>query len=127
MKLKYWLMLAFLIVMLLPVAAGWALYSLYNYYNDQRAVTEYVELSGQLAPIELALSDPGLYQLHSPDAFAALSELENGRVNFALYLPTGIRVYTSEGSTWSAGAYTVGGRSCIVICTTYRFVIVHFR
>lgn len=109
MKLKYWLMLAFLIVMLLPVAAGWALYSLYNYYNDQRAVTEYVELSGQLAPIELALSDPGLYQLHSPDAFAALSELENGRVNFDLYLPTGIRVYTSGGSTWSAGAYTVGG------------------
>ena len=50
MKLKYWLMVAFLIVMLLPVAAGWALFSLYNYYNDQRSVAEYVELTGRLAP-----------------------------------------------------------------------------
>lgn len=109
MKLKYWLMIAFLIVMLLPVAAGWALFSLYNYYNDQRAVTEYVELSGRLAPIEQVLSDPGLYRLQSSDAYAALSELANERVNFDLYLPTGIRVYTSGGDTWSVGAYSVKG------------------
>lgn len=109
MKLKYWLMLAFLTVMLLPVVAGWALFSLYNYYNDQRAVTEYVELSGRMAPIEQTLSDPGLYHLQSSDAFATLSELANDRVNFNLYLPTGIRVYTSGGDTWSAGTYTVRG------------------
>ncbi|NUU76087.1 sensor histidine kinase [Paenibacillus xylanilyticus] len=109
MKLKYWLMIAFLIVMLLPVAAGWALFSLYNYYNEQLAVTEYVELSGRLAPIEQVLSEPGLYRLQSADAYATLSKLANEQVNFDLYLPSGIRVYTSGGDTWSAGAYTVRG------------------
>jgi len=109
MKLKYWLMIAFLIVMLLPVAAGWALFSLYNYYNDQRAVTEYVELSGRLAPIEQVLTDPGLYRVQSSDAYAPLSELTSDQVNFDLYLPSGIRVYTSGGDTLSAGAYSVRG------------------
>lgn len=109
MKLKYWLMIAFLIVMLLPVAAGWALFSLYDYYNDQRSVAEYVELSGRLAPIEQALSDPGLYRLQSADAYASLSGLATDQVNFDLYLPSGIRVYTSGGDPWSAGTYTVRG------------------
>ncbi|MBY0215755.1 HAMP domain-containing sensor histidine kinase [Paenibacillus illinoisensis] len=109
MKLKYWLMIAFLIVMLLPVAAGWALFSLYNYYNDQRSVAEYVELTGRLAPIEKRLSDPGLYRLQSSDAYASLSGLASDQVNVDLYLPSGIRVYTSGGDTWAAGAYTVRG------------------
>ncbi|WP_338541411.1 HAMP domain-containing sensor histidine kinase [Paenibacillus tundrae] len=109
MKLKYWLMIAFLIVMLLPVAAGWALISLYNYLSDQRSVAEYIELSGRLAPIEQRLSDPDLYRLQSSDAYASLSGLASDQVNVDLYLPSGIRVYTSGGDALSAGAYTVRG------------------
>ncbi|WP_249900362.1 HAMP domain-containing sensor histidine kinase [Paenibacillus sp. PK3_47] len=109
MKLKYWLMLAFLIVMLLPVVAGLSLFSLYSYYNDQRSLTEYVKLSGEMAPIEQALSDPDLYRLQPSDAYTELSALAGDQVSFELYLPTGIKVYSSGGGAWSAGLYTVSG------------------
>ncbi|MGC5775380.1 sensor histidine kinase [Paenibacillus pabuli] len=106
MKLKYWLMIAFLIVMFLPVVTGWTLFSLYNHYNDQRSVSEYVELSSRMAPIEQALSDPSLYQLQSLQPHEELSELANDQVSFNLYLPSGIRVYASESDALSVG---VGG------------------
>ncbi|PYE47371.1 HAMP domain-containing histidine kinase [Paenibacillus barcinonensis] len=123
MKLKYWLMLAFLIVMLLPVAAGWALFSLYSYYENQRAVAEYVELSGRFAPIEKALDHPKLYQLHSPEHHPILPELASEQVSFNLYLPSGIRVYSSGGNTWSSGGYTV--RSSELYRNLYNLQIRH--
>ena len=107
MRLKYWLMLAFLIVMLLPVAAGWALFSLYNYYENQRAVGEYVELTERLAPIEKVLNDPTLYSLQSPGRNQTLSALASEQLSFNLYLPSGTRVYTSGGNAWSTSGYTV--------------------
>ena len=107
MKLKYWLILAFLIVMLLPIAAGWALFSLYNYYENQRSVKEYVELSERLSPIEQVLSDPTLYQLQTPERHPSLPKLANKQISFNLYLPSGIRVFTSGGDAWTTSGYTV--------------------
>ncbi|MBR2565872.1 MAG: HAMP domain-containing histidine kinase [Paenibacillus sp.] len=123
MKLKYWLMLAFLIVMLLPVAAGWALFSLYNYYENQRSVAEYVELSERLAPIEQVLDDPTLYQLQSPERHQNLPKLANEQVSFNLYLPSGIRVFTSGGDTWKTSGYTM--RSSELYRNLYNLQIRH--
>ncbi|MDT0125114.1 HAMP domain-containing sensor histidine kinase [Paenibacillus sp. RRE4] len=123
MKLKYWLMIAFLIVMFLPVAVGWALFSLYNYYENHRAVAEYVELTGRLAPIEKVLNDPTLYQLNSLKRDQTLPALASEQLSFNLYLPSGIRVYTSGGDTWSTGGYTV--RSSELYRNLYHLQIRH--
>lgn len=123
MKLKYWLMIAFLIVMCLPVAAGWALFSLYNYYENHRAVAEYVELTERLAPIEKVLNDPTLYQLKSFERDQTLPALASEQLRFNLYLPSGIRVYTSGGDTWSTGGYTV--RSSELYRNLYHLQIRH--
>ncbi|MGF6357197.1 signal transduction histidine kinase [Paenibacillus sp. 4624] len=123
MKLKYWLMVAFLIVMLLPVAAGWALFSLYNYYENQRSVAEYVELSERLAPIEQVLDDPALYQLQSSEHHLNLSKLANEQVSFNLYLPSGIRVFTSGGDAWKTSGYTI--RSSELYRNLYQLQIRH--
>ncbi|MCP1136404.1 HAMP domain-containing histidine kinase [Paenibacillus polysaccharolyticus] len=124
MKLKYWLMIAFLIVMFLPVAAGWALFSLYSYYENHRAVAEYVEMTGRIAPIEKVLNDPTLYQLNSPERDQTLPALASEQLSFNLYLPSGIRVYTSGGDiTWSTGGYTV--RSSELYRNLYHLQIRH--
>ncbi len=63
MKIKIWLVLSYLIVMLLPLLAGWGLYIFVLEFHKDQEVKDYFEKYQQLNDIRQVLENPDLYQV----------------------------------------------------------------
>ena len=94
MKIKSWLLLSYFLVMILPLAAGYALLAWINAYHDDQKVEEYVEVWSQMHGMASVLSDPGLYQpgIERPE----VDRLVNPQVSIVLYNRDGLVLYTSD-------------------------------
>lgn len=94
MKIKTWLLLSYLLVMLLPLAAAYGLFAWINSYYQDRNVAEYMENWTELNALQEVLDDPGLYR---PKAdWSEVSGLESDRLSVTLYTDIGFVVYASN-------------------------------
>lgn len=94
MKIKYWLLTSYLIVMLLPLAAGYLLFAWINMYHNERNVEEHVELSLKLHSTAAVLNDPALYKAGADRS--KVDEQTSPQLSIALYNRDGIVLYTSD-------------------------------
>ena len=62
MKIKTWLLLSYLIVMILPLVAGYCLFAWINAYHGDRNVTEYLAQWNELQQMKNELDNPLLYE-----------------------------------------------------------------
>lgn len=100
MKLKTWLLLSYLIVMILPLIAFYLLFAWINSYNDDQKITEFIHTSNQLQEIKSVLDNPVLY---SPNVERAeVEQLAHEQLSIVLYNPDGLVVYTSNPAFISA-------------------------
>ncbi|USG66443.1 HAMP domain-containing histidine kinase [Brevibacillus ruminantium] len=95
MKLKRWLLLTHLVIMLLPVAALFVLYGLINAFDQSRDVKEFVQASQKIGAIEQKLQDPSLYQIQPPQHYQAIAALSSHSVSIELYRIDGTLLYSS--------------------------------
>lgn len=102
MKLKYWLMLVFLIVMLLPVAALYALYIGLSQYDQRQDILEYIEFSNTISEIETRLQSPSYYEIQSKEPYSAVEELASDKVKISLYRYDGVTLFTSGTDSLAA-------------------------
>lgn len=94
MKIKTWLLITYLLVMLLPLAALYGLYvSINSYYQDQ-SMQEYFEQQSKVSALKKHLEEPTLYE--QTQKLKQLEALANEQTMLTLYNPNGKIVYTSN-------------------------------
>lgn len=96
MRLKTWLLLSYLIVMILPLIAAYLLFAWISSYNDDQVFTEYLNKSGELQEIKNILDEPQLY--YPKAAKEAVDKLANDQQSIILYNKDGLILYTSNPS-----------------------------
>src|SRR5690554_4183502 len=95
MKIKYWLMISYFLVMLLPIAAIYGIYVSINHFDQKQGFVEYVEASNTINEIEPNLQDPSLYELQSTGHYDHLEQFTDETLQINLYRPDGAKVYSS--------------------------------
>lgn len=94
MKIKTWLLISYLFVMLLPLAALYGLYiSINNYYQD-KSMQEYFEQQNKVSALKKHLENPTLYE--QKQKRKQLETLTNEQTMLTLYNPNGKIIYTSS-------------------------------
>lgn len=94
MKIKTWLLLSYLLVMLLPIAAGYGLFAWINSYHQDQNVEEYLDSWLEVQKTEELLQDPSLYQLNAD--WKSIDSLANDQISITLYLSSGYMLYSSH-------------------------------
>lgn len=94
MNIRTWLLVTYLLVMVLPLGALYALYvSVHHYYEDQ-SMAEYFDKWAHVTNMKSVLADTTLYtERIISDEVKALS---NDQTMVTLYLPTGKVLYSSN-------------------------------
>ncbi|MCM3126921.1 hypothetical protein ACFQ3J_04525 [Paenibacillus provencensis] len=95
MKLRTWLLIAFLILMLLPLAAGIALFQLIGKLDEQRSFTDYMAASSEISTAESYLQNPALFRLRTVWDEQELDLLTNDALKIELFNPYGVPIYSS--------------------------------
>ncbi|MEK4229667.1 sensor histidine kinase [Solibacillus sp. FSL H8-0538] len=94
MKIKTWLLLTYLLVMLLPVGAVYGLYLSINAYYQDKHVAEYVEQWTELSALKKIVSEPTLFEKGAN--YKNLSPIVNEQQSITLYTDTGLILYSSN-------------------------------
>jgi signal transduction histidine kinase len=94
MKIKTWLLISYLIVMILPIVSGYGLYVLINEYYQHKNVEEYFKKRVELQKLEGILDDPNLYTVGT--SYEELDKLTGAHTEINLYLKEGYLLYSSN-------------------------------
>ncbi|MFW5437281.1 sensor histidine kinase [Paenibacillus apiarius] len=107
MKIKHWLMVSFLVVMLLPVVAGLVFFQLVQAYDERQEFKEYVEVTGRLQEIELLLQEGDLYRVQPAEKFQAVQNAASRSLKITLYRADGVTVFSSRADNLAPKLYRV--------------------
>lgn len=102
MRIKYWLMISFIVIMLLPVVTLYFLYQSISTYGEQQDLLEFIEVSNRAQSMEQMLQDPNLYTTQSESFYEPIKKAAKSTVKIDLYRHDGILLYSTMAST----AYT---------------------
>lgn len=94
MKIKIWLAISYLLVMLLPLVMGWGLYVLVVDYHKQQEVEDYFEKIQQLNTIRQVLENPDLYMVRAD--MSTVEAISNPQTEINLYIKEGYLIYTTN-------------------------------
>nr|WP_295970320.1 HAMP domain-containing sensor histidine kinase [uncultured Bacillus sp.] len=95
MKIKYWLTISYLIVMILPVAALIAFYIMISHFDQRQEVIEYIEITNKLTEMQPLLEDQQLYQIQPDERYQAVSRVANETIKISLFRYDGVLLYTT--------------------------------
>lgn len=100
MKIKNWLMVSHLVVMLLPIVAVYLLYVSLQSYDREENLKEYVDFQILVSNLNETLNDVSLYQSLDNNRFQELTEIGDDNLSIDLYRYDGLHVFsTMEGNT----------------------------
>lgn len=94
MKIKTWLLVSYLIVMLLPLVAAYVLFLSINAYHQEKNVEEYLEKWVELQKIIEIVDNPEMFQ--AGRSYEELNKLTGAHTELNLYLKEGFLLYTSN-------------------------------
>ena len=95
MKIKYWLMISYLVVMLLPIAAVYLLYISLSNYDQKQDLQEFLYFQETVADLESELEDVSLYHVQSEENYQNLISLTDDHLKIDLYGLRGIHLFSS--------------------------------
>lgn len=96
MKIKTWILISYLVVMILPLVASYILFAWISEYNNDQKVAEYIETSNDLQAITSELDDPDIYSTSNKLAKAKVEEFSNEQQTITLYNDLGLTIYSSN-------------------------------
>ncbi|MGG3797878.1 HAMP domain-containing sensor histidine kinase [Metabacillus fastidiosus] len=105
MKIKYWLMISYFLVMLLPVLALYFLYVSITEYDAKSDLLDYMELSQKMTELEPLLQDASLYKIQLLKNYEAISQKTESAIKITLYRHDGIKLYSSIDDSSVTGPY----------------------
>lgn len=95
MKIKYWLIISYLIVMILPVGALFLFYLSMKAYDEKQDLIEYMDVHYLVDEIDRTLQDKRFYQIQPDSHFAEVQSLADHHIQIDLYRPDGVHVYST--------------------------------
>jgi signal transduction histidine kinase len=95
MKIKTWLRISYLAVMLLPLLFLFLLYSSISEWDKQRDVMEYMEVQQKMQELSPSLDNKDLYEIQPASKYEKLKQLSTEKLKIALYRPDGISLFSS--------------------------------
>jgi len=98
MKLKKWLTLSHLILMLTPLISGVLLFMIINHYNHNKDVMDYISIIEKFRVYEEVLNNPDLYKGMVQQDLDIISEREMYNASIELYNIYGQQIYTSSNN-----------------------------
>ncbi|WP_405099360.1 ATP-binding protein [Oceanobacillus sp. FSL H7-0719] len=102
MKIKYWLMISYLLVMVLPIAALYILYISLNSYDQEEDIKEYFEFQLLVANLDSELQDVSLYKIQPEENYQHLGEVTDDNLKIDLYRYDGVQLYTTINTPGSS-------------------------
>jgi signal transduction histidine kinase len=105
MKIKYWLMVSFFIVMILPVGTLFTLYIMINHFDQKQDFIEYMEVTNKLTALQPILEDKQHYQIQPEENYQAIQEVTNENIKISLFRYDGVMLYTSIKDPYSVLLY----------------------
>lgn len=94
MKIKSWLLLTYLLVMILPLLALYGLYVSINAYYQDKNIDEYFEKWAVVTDLKTLLDDPSLYKLNGD--YEEIEKLTSDQLMITLYSAKGKVYYSSS-------------------------------
>jgi signal transduction histidine kinase len=95
MKIKYWLMIVFFIVMLLPVITLYFLYVSLTNYDEKQDFIEYMNVSNRLSEMESIVKDVTYYKIQTREKYNEIDKFTSDSVKISLYRSDGTVLYSS--------------------------------
>ncbi|KAB8136753.1 HAMP domain-containing histidine kinase [Gracilibacillus oryzae] len=98
MKIRAWLMISYLIVMLLPLVAAYGFFILVQEWDQSKALADSFELYERMESMEEQLQSPQLYQIRPRDEMEKLlpEEIHKESIIVELYRYDGMGIYQSN-------------------------------
>lgn len=100
MKIKNWLILSYITVMLIPILTAVILFFWMESYNKQTEINDYVTNMRKFQKYEEVLNDENIF-LHPPKKLNLIDEKDKSNTKIELYDKNGILVYSSNNETMS--------------------------
>lgn len=94
MKIKSWLLLTYLLIMILPLLALYGLYVSINDYYQDKSLDEYFEKWAVVSDIKDYLDNPSLYTINAN--YKEIEKLTSDQLMITLYSPNGKIYYSSN-------------------------------
>ncbi|MCA0970531.1 HAMP domain-containing histidine kinase [Halobacillus litoralis] len=103
MKVRTWLVITYLIVMLLPLAAAYGFFVLIQEWDQSKRISDTFELTQQIQSLENELQHPDLYEMQPLEALELKlpDRVIEGDAELQLYRADAVRIYSSEASQQS--------------------------
>ncbi|MGD6877063.1 HAMP domain-containing sensor histidine kinase [Bacillus infantis] len=95
MKIKTWLRISYLAVMLLPLLFLFLLYSSISEWDKQRDITEYMEVQQKMQELSPKLDSNDLYKIQPASRYEEIKQLSSDKLKISLYRPDGISLFSS--------------------------------
>ena len=94
MKIKSWLLITYLLIMILPLIAVYGLYVSINAYYQDKNVDEYFEKWALVTDLKDQLDHPSLYNINAN--YKEIEKLTSDQLMITLYSPNGKIYYSSN-------------------------------
>ncbi|MEK3763777.1 sensor histidine kinase [Solibacillus sp. FSL K6-4121] len=101
MKIKSWLLITYLLIMIIPLIAVYGLYVSINAYYQDKNVEEYFEKWNTVTDLKEILNDTSLY--NRTNTFEEIEKLTSDQLMITLYSANGATLYSSNPFTNSTG------------------------
>ncbi|SDL86972.1 HAMP domain-containing sensor histidine kinase [Sediminibacillus halophilus] len=101
MRIKTWLALSYLIVLLLPFAAVYGLYISISHFDRRQDLREFVAARQQMEELETILQEEKLYHIQPRENYQEIEKAATGSIRITLYRPDGITLYSSWDDSYA--------------------------
>lgn len=98
MKIKGWLIVSYLIVMVLPVAFLLLLVQLIQSYDQKQEMLDYFDVQEKLDLYERILDNPALYKKEDPNEYERLRNYSQEKIIFTLYNKDGLMLFSTDAN-----------------------------
>ncbi|MFD2444617.1 ATP-binding protein [Bacillus sp. CGMCC 1.16607] len=99
MKVKTWLMISYLVIMLLPVIFTYLFYNWIQSYYEKQAFHDFLKVEVMLSKLDQDLQQPALY-MNTDRYLDQLDELADKNVGIALFSASGNILYSHPSDKW---------------------------
>lgn len=95
MKIKYWLIISYFIVMILPLIGFYVLYASLTRFDEQRDLKEHFEMMAVFDRLDAVLNDPSLYQYQPEEKYQQVTQLADSSMRISLYRSDGLHLFST--------------------------------
>ena len=95
MKIKYWLIISYFVVMVLPLIGFYVLYVSLTSLDEQRDLKEHFEMLAVFNRLDAALDDPSLYQYQPEENYQQVTQLADSSMRISLYRSDGLHLFST--------------------------------